>query len=128
MFCAWLEQSQIAPKEKEKEADRFMLKKWLRHWAKVSHIERPKKQAAGDFYEMTLLQKHLASWNQITKTEKRRRYGSNVKATVHYRRLLLRRHFFLWVRYVLMKDSIEKSVRAVEFLRTKVSLVAQPTR
>ena len=35
MFCAWLEQSQIAPKEKEKEADRFMLKKWLRHWAKV---------------------------------------------------------------------------------------------
>ena len=123
MFCAWLEQSQIAPKEKEKEADRFMLKKWLRHWAKVSHIERPKKQAAGDFYEMTLLQKHLASWNQITKTEKRRRYGSNVKATVHYRRLLLRRHFFLWVRYVLMKDSIEKSVRAVEFLRTKVSLM-----
>ena len=38
-------------------------------------------------------------------------------------RLLLRRHFFLWVRYVLMKDSIEKSVRAVEFLRTKVSLM-----
>ena len=35
VFCAWLEQSQIAPKEKEKEADRFMLKKWLRHWAKV---------------------------------------------------------------------------------------------
>ena len=38
-------------------------------------------------------------------------------------RLLLRRHFFLWVRYVLMKDSIEKSARAVEFLRTKVSLL-----
>lgn len=38
-------------------------------------------------------------------------------------RLLLRRHFFLWVRYVLMKDSIEKSARAVEFLRTKVSLM-----
>ena len=156
MFCAWLEQAQITRKEKEDKADRFLLKKWLRLWAKVikprsemilpfvqvSHIERPKKQAAGDFYDMSLLQKHLARWNQITKTEKRRRYGSNIKATVHYRRyslqielivkllsshlllrLLLRRHFFLWVRYVLMKDSIEKSARAVEFLRTKVSLM-----
>ena len=35
VFCALLEQSQIAQKEKEKEANRFMLKKWLRHWAKV---------------------------------------------------------------------------------------------
>ena len=100
MFCAWLEQAQITRKEKEDKADRFLLKKWLRLWAKVmslrsevilpfvqvSHIERPKKQAAGDFYEMSLLQKHLARWNQITKTEKRRRYGSNIKATVHYRR------------------------------------------
>ena len=36
MFCAWLEQAQITQKEKEDKADRFLLKKWLRLWAKVS--------------------------------------------------------------------------------------------
>ena len=101
VFSAWLEQARITRKEKENKADRFLLQKWFRLWAKVtnpgvellfkssaqvSHRERPKKQAAGDFYEMSLLQKHLARWSQITKIEKRRRYGSNIKATVHYRR------------------------------------------
>ena len=63
-----------------------MLSEVFLPFVQVSHVERPKKQAAGDFYEMNLLQKHLSRWNQITKTEKRRRYGSNIKATVHYRR------------------------------------------
>ena len=43
----------------------------------------------------------------------------------------MRRYFFMWVRYVLMKDSIEKSARVVEFMRTKVSLMLpdyQPCR
>ena len=29
----------------------------------------------------------------------------------------------MWLKYVLLKDSIEKSARSIEFMRTKVSLI-----
>ena len=38
-------------------------------------------------------------------------------------RILLRKYFFMWVKYNLMKDSIEKTAKNIEFLRSKVNLI-----
>ena len=37
VFSTWLEQARITRKEKENKADRFLLQKWLRLWAKVTY-------------------------------------------------------------------------------------------
>ena len=99
----------------------------------------PKKQAASDLFEMKTGHRVLTAWKDVTREEKRRRYGNNVRANDFHRRysliisrekylivnlrLLIRRYFFMWLKYILLKDSIEKSARSVEFLRTKVSLL-----
>ena len=104
--------------------------------------EQPKKQAASDLYEVKLCSRMLTQWTEVMKMEKRRRYGLMMKAVVFHRRLepffyfprtlkegrydcriLLRKYFFMWVKYNLMKDSIEKTAKNIEFLRSKVNLI-----
>ena len=38
-------------------------------------------------------------------------------------RILLRKYFFMWMKYNLLKDSIEKTAKNIDFLRSKVSLI-----
>ena len=82
----------------------------------------------------------MSVWRLFTREEKIWRYKNSVRAVDFHRRyllktiesllisvscfrLLIRRYFFMWLKYILLKDSIEKSARSVEFLRTKVSLL-----
>ena len=47
-----------------------MLKKWLRHWAKVSHIERPKKLETSTKWLF-----YRSIWRAGTKSQRQRRGG-----------------------------------------------------
>ena len=38
-------------------------------------------------------------------------------------RILMRTYFFMWMKYILLKDSIEKTAKNIEFLRSKVTLI-----
>ena len=35
----------------------------------------------------------------------------------------MRTYFFMWMKYILLKDSIEKTAKNIEFLRSKVTLI-----
>ena len=50
-------------------------------------------------------------------------FSWNIKLVLNIYRILLRKYFFMWVKYNLMKDSIEKTAKNIEFLRSKVNLI-----
>ena len=50
----------------------------------------PKNQAASDLFEMKIGHRVLGVWRTVTREEKRRRYGSNIRAVVFHRRYILR--------------------------------------
>ena len=105
----------------------------------VVEREKPKKQAAIDFHEVKLCSRMFSLWTEFMRQEKRRRYSLVMKAVVFHRRLVInillptinsqhsrilqRKYFFMWMKYILLKDAIEKTAKNIDFLRSKVTLI-----